>query len=298
MSAITHVPVLVQEVLRGLDAAAPGLYVDGTLGTGGHAAAILEANPRSTLVGLEIDELSLARAQERLAAFDGRLTLYHSDYRNLPDLDVPWRDVRGVLLDLGLSSFQLDAPERGFSFNLEGPLDMRFDLRNKTTAHKVLHKHTEAALARIFRDYGELRQARLLARRIISARKGTGLETTTQLRRLIEEVCSWRPQKGKLHPAAKVFQALRIEVNDELSGLDTLLDRVLCLLRPGARMAVITFHSLEDRVVKRVFLRLAGAGEAAPVVRVLTKKPVVPAEAELASNSRSHSAKLRIAERV
>lgn len=297
MNDTTHVPVLVPEVLRGLDAGVAGVYLDGTLGTGGHAAAILQAHPRSTLIGLEVDALSLARAQERLSAFEGRLTLYHSDYRNIPDLDIPWRDVRGVLLDLGLSSFQMDAPERGFSFNLEGPLDMRFDLRNKTTAHKVLHKSSEAHLAQVFLEYGELRQARLLARRIISARKGTGLETTTQLRRLVEEVCRWRPQRGKTHPAAKVFQALRIEVNGELEGLDALLDGVLCLLRPGARLAVIAFHSLEDRIVKRTFLRLAG-GAAEPVIRILTKKPVIPSDAETAANPRSHSAKLRIAERV
>ncbi|OGD12238.1 MAG: 16S rRNA (cytosine(1402)-N(4))-methyltransferase [Candidatus Aminicenantes bacterium RBG_13_62_12] len=297
MNAPIHVPVLVREVLRGLDAGVPGVYIDGTLGTGGHAAALLEAHPRSTLIGLDVDELALARAEERLAVFEGRVTIYLSDYRNLPDLDIPWPDVRGVLLDLGLSSFQLDAPARGFSFNHEGPLDMRFDMRNKTTAHKILHRHSEARLAQVFREYGELRQARLLARRIISVRKGSGLETTTQLRRLVEEVCRWRPQRGKVHPAAKVFQALRIEVNNELDKLDVFLERVLRLLRPRARMAVITFHSLEDRVIKRTFLRLAG-GEGEPLVRVLTKKPETPSEDELAANSRSHSAKLRIAERV
>ncbi|MBN2200197.1 MAG: 16S rRNA (cytosine(1402)-N(4))-methyltransferase RsmH [Candidatus Aminicenantes bacterium] len=297
MNTPTHVPVLVQEVLRGLDAGVPGVYIDGTLGTGGHAAALLEAHPRSSLIGLEVDELSLERALTRLAAFEGRVSLYQSDYRNLPDLDIPWPDVRGVVLDLGLSSFQLDAPERGFSFNSEGPLDMRFDLRNKTTAHKILHKHSEARLAQIFREFGELRQARLLARRVISARKGDGLQTTTQLRRLVEEVCRWRPQKGKVHPAAKVFQALRIEVNNELDGLDGFLERVLRLLAPRARMAVITFHSLEDRIVKRTFLRLAG-GEEKSLVRILTKKPVTPSADERAANSRSHSAKLRIAEKI
>jgi len=297
MNNPNHVPVLVQEVLRGLDAGVPGVYIDGTLGTGGHAAALLEAHPRSSLIGLEVDELSLERAQARLAAFAKRLTLYQSDYRNLPDLDIPWPDVRGVVLDLGLSSFQLDAPERGFSFNSQGPLDMRFDFRNKTTAHKILHKQSEARLAQLFREYGELRQARLLARRIISARKGDGLETTTQLRRLVEEVCRWRPQKGKIHPAAKVFQALRIEVNNELEGLDVFLERVLRLMTPGARMAVITFHSLEDRIVKKTFLRLA-SGEGEPLVRLMTKKPITPSEAEQTANSRSHSAKLRIAERV
>jgi 16S rRNA (cytosine1402-N4)-methyltransferase len=297
MSDKNHIPVLVSDVLCFLDAGREGLYIDCTLGLAGHAAAILEANPRSKLVGLELDERSIEAAKTRLAACLDRVALYHSDYRHLPELDIPWAEVRGVLLDLGLSSFQLDAAERGFSFNLEGPLDMRFDLRNKTTAHKILHKYSEPKLAQLFRDYGELRQAKLLARRIISARKGDGLETTSQLRRLVEEVCRWHPQKGKLHPAAKVFQALRIEVNGELEGLGLFLEKTLSLLPPGGRMVAIAFHSLEDRIVKQTFLKLAAA-EGRGILVILTKKPVIAGPAELASNPRSHSAKLRAAERL
>ena len=297
MSDKQHIPVLVQEVLHYLDAGREGLFIDCTLGLAGHAAAILEANPRSRLVGCDLDEQSLEAAKSRLAANLDRVSLYQSDFRNIPDLDLPWSEVRGVLADLGLSSFQLDTAQRGFSFNLDGPLDMRFDQRNKTTAHKILHKYSEPKLARLFRDYGELRQANLLAHRIISARKGEGLETTVDLRRLVEEVCRWHPQKGKLHPAAKVFQALRIEVNGELEGLDLFLEKMLSLLPQGGRMVVLTFHSLEDRIVKQTFLKMAeedGRG----LFRLLTKKPVIPGQEEIASNPRAHSAKLRAAERV
>jgi 16S rRNA (cytosine1402-N4)-methyltransferase len=291
MSDKKHIPVLIQEVLHYLDAAREGLYIDCTLGLAGHAAAILEANPRSRLVGCDLDEQSLE------AANLGRISLYQSDFRNIPDLDLPWNEVRGVLADLGLSSFQLDTAQRGFSFNLDGPLDMRFDQRNKTTAHKILHKYSEPKLARLFRIHGELRQASLLARRIISARKGTGLETTSDLRRLVEDVCRWHPQKGKLHPAAKVFQALRIEVNGELEGLDFFLEKTLSLMPPGGRMVVLTFHSLEDRIVKQTFLKMAGKDGRGPFC-LLTKKPVVPGQAEIAFNPRAHSAKLRAVEKV
>jgi len=300
MSDKMHIPVLTQEVLHSLDAGREGLYIDCTLGLAGHAAAILEANPRSRLIACDLDEQSLEAAKSRLAAHVNRITLYQSDFRNIPDLGLPWKEVRGVLADLGLSSFQLDSAERGFSYNLDGPLDMRFDQRNKTTAHKILHKFSEPKLAQIFRDYGELRQAHALAHRIISARKGEGLETTVQLRRLVEDVCRWHPQKGKLHPAAKVFQALRIEVNGELEGLDLFLETTFALLPKGGRMAVITFHSLEDRIVKQTFLKLAGeeGGQVRGILRPLTKKPVTPSEEEVAANSRAHSAKLRAAERV
>jgi len=300
MSNKNHIPVLTQEVLHYLDAGRKGLYIDCTLGLAGHAAAILEASPRSRLIGCDLDAQSLEAAKLRLAAVLDRVDLYLSDFRNIPDLDLPWKDVRGVLADLGLSSFQLDSAARGFSFNLEGPLDMRFDLRNKTTAHRILHKYSEPKLAQLFREYGELRQAHSLAHRIISARKGQGLETTSQLRRLVEDVCRWHPQKSKLHPAAKVFQALRIEVNGELEGLDLFLEKTFTLLPPGGRMAVLTFHSLEDRIVKQTFLKLAGeeSGDNRGILRPLTKKPVTPGEAEVTANPRARSAKLRAAERV
>lgn len=299
MSTPRHIPVLLQEVLELLNIKREGIYIDATIGLGGHALEILRQNPKAVLVGLDLDEQSLAEAQKTLAPFFDRLKLFHADYRLLPELDIDFASVRGVLFDLGLSSFQLDSPGRGFSFNLEGPLDMRMDLRNKTTAFKVIHTYSEPQLSSLFRKYGELRQARRLANVIVTRRKIKKIETTSELRRLIEEVCRWFPQKGKIHPAAKVFQALRIEVNHELEGLDGLLEAIVRKTSPGTRLAVISFHSLEDRVVKQTLARLASSdSEKQPLLRLLTRKPVIPSEQEIAANPRSRSAKLRAAEKL
>ena len=298
MSGKGHVPVLLKETIEHLEVSRPGTYVDGTLGLAGHAAAILEANPRAKLIGFDVDETSLEAARARLAPYGNRLTLYHSDYRLIPDLSLDFSELRGVLLDLGLSSYQLDAPERGFSFNLDGPLDMRFDFRTRLTAAKVLEKYSEPKLAALFREHGELHQAKVLARRIVSVRKLRPIERTVDLRRLVEEVCVWRPQRGRVHPAAKVFQALRIEVNQELEGLDGFITRMWAAAPPGCRMAVITFHSLEDRIIKKAFARLAHPEDGPATIRLLTKKPVVPSDEEVRMNSRSHSAKLRAAEKI
>lgn len=297
MSRPEHIPVLLDESLEMLAVERPGLYVDGTLGLGGHALEILRRNPEAELVGLDLDEEAIAVAQKRLEPFGGRVTLYLSDYRNLPDIDIDFRRVRGVLIDMGMSSFQLDSPERGFSHALDGPLDMRMDRRNKNSAARILEKASEAKLAQIFRDFGELRQARPLARAIASARRLKPLESTAELRALVERVCHWIPQRGKIHPASKVFQALRIEVNNELEGLDAFLEKTLRLLPPGGRLAAISFHSLEDRIVKHTFLKLADEEAAPPLIDILTRKPVGPGEAEVARNPRSRSAKLRAAVR-
>jgi 16S rRNA (cytosine1402-N4)-methyltransferase len=298
MSQPEHIPVLLDETLKALDAGRPGLYIDGTIGLGGHSSAILGRNPEASLVGLDLDEAAIKIAQERLAPFGDRVTLYHSDYRNLPELDIDFKAVRGVLIDMGMSSFQLDSPERGFSHQTDGPLDMRMDGRNKTTAARILDKASEVKLAQIFRDYGELKQARKLARRIASARRVQALESTTQLRLIVEDVCHWIPQKGKIHPASKVFQALRIEVNDELSNLGAFLETTLGLLPSGARLAVIAFHSLEDRIIKHTFLRLAKPETGEPLIEILTRHPMIPADEEIARNPRSRSAKLRAAVRI
>ncbi len=298
MSAQGHVPVLLKEALDVLDVGRPGTYIDGTIGLAGHATAILQANPKAKLIGFDVDETTIEAAKARLAPYGNRVSLFHADYRYIPDLNLDLSDARGVLLDLGLSSFQLDDASRGFSYNLDGPLDMRFDFRNHMTAARVLEKYSEPKLAAVFRDHGELRQAKPLARRIVAVRKLHKIERTVELRRIVEEVCRWRPQKGKLHPAAKVFQALRIEVNQELEGLGPFLDRLIGLLPAGCRLAVITFHSLEDRVVKRTFIRLSHPEMGPAVLRLLTKKPVVPGDEEVDRNSRSHSAKLRAAEKL
>jgi 16S rRNA (cytosine1402-N4)-methyltransferase len=299
MSVRGHVPVLLPEVLHYLDISREGTYVDCTIGLAGHALEILEKNPRAFLIGFDLDEAALAVAKKKLAPYAGRVQLYQGDFRLLPGMDIDFSSVRGVFLDLGLSSFQLDAAERGFSFNQEGPLDMRMDLRNKTTAFKIVDTYSEPKLAHLFQEYGELRQARRLAREIVARRKVKKIETTVELRRIIEDVCRWIPQKGKVHPAAKVFQALRIEVNGELQGLGEFIEEMAEKAPAGARFVAISFHSLEDRIVKHTFARLAAASEGARALfRLLTRKPVTPTPEEIADNSRSKPAKLRAAEKI
>jgi 16S rRNA (cytosine1402-N4)-methyltransferase len=293
-----HLPVLPTQVLEFIDPGRDGIYVDGTLGLAGHALTILEANPRARLIGLDRDALSLEAARDRLRPYAKRVTLYHADFKDLPSLDIPFDKVRGVLCDLGISSFQLDAPERGFSFTHEGPLDMRMDLRSKTTAGKILHTYPEQKLADLFARYGELSQTRRLAREIAHLRKLGRLETTSDLRILVERIYQWRPQKGRIHPAAKAFQALRIEVNRELEGLDEFIEAAVRRTKPRTRFVFVSFHSLEDRIVKRAFHRLASPADGDPRLRILTKKPVMATEEEVAANSRARSAKLRAAETV
>lgn len=298
MSANGHVPVLLTEVLEYLDTKRAGAYIDCTLGLGGHAVEIVKKNPKATLIGCDIDEESLLRAKKNLRPYAKRVTLYHADFRYLPDLDIDFSEIRGILLDLGVSSFQLGSPQRGFSFNQDGPLDMRFDRRNKTTADKVVNKYSEPKLAQIFYEYGEFRQARRLALEIVSRRKLQEIETTAQLCRIVERICGWRPQKGKTHPAAKVFQAIRIEVNQELKSLSGFLERISQKIPKKARIVAISFHSLEDRVIKHTFARMAQTGNSPPLLKILTKKPVVPSAEEVASNFRARSAKLRAAVRI
>jgi 16S rRNA (cytosine1402-N4)-methyltransferase len=293
-----HVPVLLKEALDYLDSGRPGTYIDGTLGLGGHTLEILRTNPEASVIAFDRDENALLEARKRLEGFGNRVTLFHSDFRDMPLDDIDFAKVRGILLDLGISSFQLDSPDRGFSHSVEGPLDMRMDLRLKTTAARILDKTPESKLEEIFRNYGELPHTRRLAREIVSRRKFRPFETTSDLRRLVEEIYRWRPQKGKSHPAARVFQALRIEINSELEGLGEFLEKIAGALRPEARIAVISFHSLEDRIVKRTFLGLASPENGKPVLGILTKKPVTASEEEIESNSRAHSAKLRAAVRI
>jgi len=298
MNGTSHIPVLLEEVLEYLDISRKGTYVDCTLGLGGHAVEILKRNDKAFLIGFDIDEKSLLKAKELLKPYADRVELYHSDFRYIPELKIEFSRIRGVLLDLGISSFQLDSPKRGFSFSKEGPLDMRMDLRNKTTAAKIINKYSEHHLAQLFHEYGELRQARKLAKAIVSRRKFKKFETTTQLCQTVEEVCGWRPQKGKIHPAAKVFQAIRIEVNQELTGLSDFLERIVNKIPKTARLAVISFHSLEDRIIKHTYSRLASEKETHPYLKILTKKPVIPSDEEISSNFRARSAKLRAAARI
>lgn len=298
MSQNGHIPVLLNEVMEYLEVNREGLYVDCTFGLGGHSLEIVKRNPKAILIGFDIDEECLLKAKDKFKPYAERVQLYHSDFRYLPDLNFNFSQIKGILLDLGVSSFHLDSPERGFSYNQEGPLDMRLDLRNKTTAAKIVNKYSEKRLAQVFHQYGELRQAKKLAYRLVSLRKSQKIETTTQLRQITEQVCGWKPQKGKTHPAAKVFQSLRIEVNQELKSLSGFLERITRKLSPGAKIIAISFHSLEDRIIKKTFSRLATSKTNPLFLKLITKKPVTPSKEEIEANFRARSAKLRAAERI
>jgi 16S rRNA (cytosine1402-N4)-methyltransferase len=273
----------------------PGaFFVDGTVGAGGHAAEILARSaPDGRLLGADRDEEALAAAAEALAPFGARARLVQADFRELPDLLDEAPD--GILLDLGVSSLQLDRAERGFSLRLDGPLDMRMDRRGGPTAADVLNRASEVELADIIHRYGEERAARRIARRIVEARRRTPLRRTLELAALVRGAAGrprWRERGPRIDPATRTFQALRIYVNRELEDLGGTLARLAGRLAPGGRLAVIAFHSLEDREVKQAFRSLAVAG-----YRLLTRKPVRPGEDEVRRNPRSRSARLRALER-
>lgn len=290
-----HTPVLLTQVLAFLRPIPDGLYLDLTVGTGGHAEAILEAcGPSGRLVGLDRDPEVLPLARERLARFGPRVRLLHGDYRALGTLAgaeglTAWD---GVLFDLGLSSVQLDDPGRGFAFSRVGPLDMRMDRAGGgTTAAELLRALPEQELSRILREYGEEWWARRIARRIIAVRAAAPLTQTDELAGLVAGAIPRRAWPRRIHPATRTFQALRIAVNRELDGLAEALGVAAAGLRPGGRIVVIAFHSLEDRIVKQA---LRGN----PSLTVLTKKPVPPGPEEVAANPRARSAKLRAARGV
>jgi 16S rRNA (cytosine1402-N4)-methyltransferase len=297
MTSAHHIPVLLEEVITHLNPESGGTFIDGTLGLGGHSLEILKRFPKSRIIGFDLDEKSLLTAKQNLHDYADRVELYHSDFRYIPDLKINFSKIKGVLIDLGISSYQLDTPERGFSYSLEGPLDMRMDLRNKCTASRIINKYSEPKLAQVLHEYGELRQSRKIAGAIASRRKLRKIETTTELFRIVEETCRWRPQKGKTHPAARVFQAIRIEVNQELKELGHFFERLIQKTSTGCRIVAISFHSLEDRIIKHTLVGLASQQAHIPLVKILTKKPVRPSEEEIEKNFRSRSAKLRAAER-
>ena len=296
MNAQVHVPVLTTEVVRYLQPERGGLFVDCTVGLGGHAGALLEAGA-SRVLGLDRDASALEGARETLERWSDQVDLVHADYRTLPDV----LDRRGVglvdgaLADLGLSSLQLDSSGRGFSFRRDEPLDMRMDQTSGPSAADLLARVTEQELADAIYQFGEERFSRRIARSIVAARLEAPVATTGRLADLVRRSV---PRRGysRIDPATRTFQALRIWVNQELEGLDRFLATTARRLRVGARLVVITFHSLEDRIVKHTLRALENGAEA--LVRVLTKKPVVASEDEVQQNPRSRSAKLRAAERV
>jgi 16S rRNA (cytosine1402-N4)-methyltransferase len=290
---MAHEPVLVAEVVDLLAPSRGGTFLDCTVGLGGHSRALLEAGA-TRLIGLDRDREALALAAETLAAWRDRVELVHADYRDVArELDARGiAAVDGALADLGVSSMQFDAEGRGFSFRRDEPLDMRMDRSQGITAADLVRDLPEDELADVIFEYGEERHSRRIARAIVNARREAPIDTTGRLAAIVRRAV---PHRGyqRIDPATRTFQALRIRVNRELEGLESFLAAVVAHLLRGARLAVISFHSLEDRLVKHGFRALAAAGE----VRILTKRPIVPGEAEVARNPRARSAKLRAVER-
>ena len=305
-----HIPVLLEETTALLAPERGGLFVDCTLGLGGHSAALLEASSKARVIGIDRDPEALRLAESRLQPFAERMRLLPGEFSHLEQLlEAAQVDrVDGILADLGVSSLQLETAERGFSFRLEGPLDMRMG-PGELTAGEVVNKYREADLVRIFRDYGEERQARRIARAIVARRDEQAIQTTSDLRQVVHRVLGRPPRhkRRRIDPATRVFQAIRIEVNKELAGLESLLDQAVRLLRRDGRLVVISYHSLEDRIVKNKLRDLA-RGEVdqitgrprseTQVIEVLTKRPVRPGEVEIAANPRARSARLRAARRL
>lgn len=304
-----HIPVLFDEVLRYLKPQPGGKYIDGTVGAGGHSAGILEGSaPSGQVLAFDRDEEAIAFARERLAEYAQRLTFVHDSYARMQEVAARtgFEKVDGILLDLGLSSRQLDDAQRGFSFMSEGPLDMRFDRSRGDTAADLVNNLDKEALADIFWRYGEERHSRRYASAILEERP---IATTAELADLIERIAPHYVRRKRIHPATQVFQALRIAVNRELDELETGLPAAIELLRPGGRVVVISFHSLEDRFVKQLFRDLSKdcvcpprqpicTCDAQAIVRVITRKVVRPGEEEVERNPRSRSARLRVAEKL
>lgn len=311
MEQAKHIPVLLQECLENLAIRPDGIYLDGTLGLGGHSFEIASRLTSGRLICLDKDDFALRSAAERLAPFRERVTFVHSDFRYVSDVvsSMGCGPVQGMLFDLGVSSPQLDDASRGFSYMQDAPLDMRMDRTSSLTASDVVNGYDEEELARIFFEYGEERYSRRIAAAIISARAVSPLETTGELVSVIRSAMPAAALREKQHPAKRCFQAIRIEVNDELGAVRDMMRTAPDALAPGGRLCVISFHSLEDRIVKTEIQKRENGctcPREAPVctcgfVRTLksvTRKPITASEKELDENPRSRSAKLRVAERV
>ena len=309
-----HVSVLLQETVDSLNVKEDGIYIDCTIGGGGHSlkiAKLLKPEKGALLIGLDQDADAVAAATNRLKDYSGLLSIVQSNFGNIAAVCKELRidKVDGILLDLGVSSYQLDEGQRGFSYMDDAPLDMRMDRRNPLSAYEVVNGYDEDRLFRIIKDYGEERFAKSIARNIVNRREKEPLRTTFDLRDVVEASIPKRSKITGGHPAKRTFQAVRIEVNQELSVLSNTLDTMIELLNPGGRICIITFHSLEDRIVKQAFKRNENPCTCPPDFpvcvcgkkskgRVITKKPILPSEEEMESNPRSRSAKLRVFERT
>ena len=302
-----HRPVLLRETIELLGASRGGLFVDGTLGLGGHSEAILEASTEARVIGIDRDREALELARRRLAQYGSRFRGVHANFREIARVveEAGERDVQGVLVDLGVSSLQFDTGERGFSFRQDAPLDMRMDAGGEEeTAAELLASLPEEEIARIIFEYGEERRSRRISRWIVERReRGDPIETTKALAELVARAVGYR-KTDKVHPATRTFQALRIAVNHELEGLAEFVEEAIDLLQSDGRFVAISFHSLEDRIMKQTLRRLAGQCECSPrapvcscgarrAVEILTRRPLVPGEEEVSENPRARSAKLR-----
>ncbi|MBE5923343.1 MAG: 16S rRNA (cytosine(1402)-N(4))-methyltransferase RsmH [Lachnospiraceae bacterium] len=309
----SHTSVLLNETIEGLNIKEDGTYVDGTLGGGGHAFHVCEKlSDKARFIGIDQDAAAIEAAAIRLSPYNTKLKIdiVRDNYREIPrvlqELNVDGVD--GFVLDLGVSSYQLDTPERGFSYREDAPLDMRMDQRNDITAKDIVNQYSEMELFRAIRDYGEERFAKNIAKHIVNARKEKEIETTYELNEIIKAAIPIRARSAGGHPSKRTFQAIRIELNRELTILEQSIDQMIDLLNPGGRICIITFHSLEDRIVKRIFRNNENPCTCPPDFpkcvcgkipkgKVITRKPILPSEEELAANRRSKSAKLRIFER-
>jgi 16S rRNA (cytosine1402-N4)-methyltransferase len=318
---LVHESVLLKEVTDWLRPSRGGTFIDCTLGAGGHAEAILEASPLTQIVGLDRDEEAIAIALSRLARFGGRFKAVHADFKEIATVaaDLNLTDIRGVLADLGVSSMQIDESDRGFSFSVDAPLDMRMDRSRGETAADLVRRLEEKELADLIFEYGEERASRRVARAIIRERERNPITTTAQLAGIVVRALRVRG-RWRIHPATRVFQALRIAVNDELTALEQFIPAAISILGAGGRLAIISFHSLEDRIVKRSFQRESGRcicqsprmdfleTEKSDVVcnrcgarrrvSILTRKPLRPGPEEVERNPRSRSARLRVCEKI
>ena len=310
--SFSHKSVLLQETIKGLNIKPDGIYVDGTLGGGGHSYEIAKKlSEKGHLYGIDQDEAAIEAAGERLKEYTDRVTIIRDNYENaVSDLKQSGvTGVDGIILDLGVSSYQLDTVERGFSYKYDTALDMRMDLRQPLSAKEIVNDYSQADLARIIRDYGEDKFARNIAKHICIARQKEPIRTTGELVEIIKQAIPMKVRAKGGHPAKKTFQALRIELNQELTVLEESLDDMIGFLNDGGRICIITFHSLEDRIVKSIFRKnenpcicppsfpVCVCGRT-PKGRVITRKPILPDEKEMEENPRSKSAKLRVFERI
>ena len=307
-----HTSVLLKETIEGLKIKPDGIYVDGTLGGGGHSFEIAKRlNDNGRLIGIDQDEAAILAAGERLKDFGDKVIIVRSNYRNalsvLHDLGI--EKIDGMMLDLGVSSYQLDTQERGFSYRYDAPLDMRMDLRQTLTAKDIVNGYSETELFHIIRDYGEDKFAKNIAKHIVMARAKKPIETTGELNEIIRAAIPAKMRAEGGHPSKRTYQAIRIECNKELEVLKESLEELIGILNPGGRLCIITFHSLEDRIVKTAFKKAENPCTCPPSFpvcvcgkksqgKVITGKPVLPCEEEMESNPRSKSAKLRIFEKI